>query len=224
MYLALLMLPATAPHAELAGIDVSHHNGSINWSLVKKGLVGFAYVKASEGMDDIDPLFVANWNSLGEQGIPRGAYHFFVTEDDPQEQAKLFLSVYQPQEGDLLPAIDIEVLGKGSGTDAPERLRVFIELIRAAVGTSPVIYTSARFWDTDMASTPELLIAIRDCPLWIAEYEVTAPKIPEGWTRWTIWQWEPDGAIAGISGGVDRNRLHQNVSIADIQIPARERD
>lgn len=218
MSLVLLVMPATAALAEVEGIDVSHHNGPVDWAAVKNNSVGFAYVKASEGMDDKDPLFSANWSSLSQQGVPRGAYHFYITEDDPQEQAKLFLSVYQPQTGDLLPAIDIELLGKGTTKDAPQKLAAFVDLIRTAIGASPVIYTSARFWDTDMASSPELLAAIKDCPLWIAEYEVAAPKIPEGWARWTIWQWDSGKKVPGITGGVDRNRLHQDLNIADIQI------
>lgn len=218
---AMLLLASTPAYAEpgLEGIDVSHHNGPVDWKAVQSHSVGFVYVKASEGMTDVDPLFQSNWLALGEQGMPRGAYHFFVTEDDPTEQAKLFFSTYQPRPGDLLPAIDIEVLGRGSGAEATERLAAFIALVKAEIGASPIIYTNANFWNSDLAGDPQLLEAIRDCPLWIAEYGVAAPKVPSGWSRWTIWQWASGQTTPGITGGVDRNRVNEGVTLVELQIP-----
>jgi len=218
---AIALLAGSPVCAQQQGIDVSHHNGTVDWAEVAKAGVEFSFVKASEGVDAADPMFASHWQALGQQGIARGAYHFFVTEDDPKAQADFFLSLYNPQEGDLLPAIDIEVLGKGTGSDGPERLRAFLELIEKAVGADPIIYTSARFWDTEMARDPKLLAVIADSPLWIAQYEVDAPRIPDGWDRWTIWQWTPKAVVAGVPGQVDSNRLHPDVSLANLRVPAK---
>src|SRR5687768_3711582 len=60
------------------GIDVSHHQGVIEWSLLSGQGVDFAYIKASEGGDFVDPAFARNWDGAGRAGIRRGAYHFFT--------------------------------------------------------------------------------------------------------------------------------------------------
>lgn len=218
-FAACLIMPISAANGATEGIDVSHHNGVVDWSKVKASGIAFAYVKASEGVDDPDAMFAQHWQALAQQKIARGAYHFFVTEDDPAEQARLFLSQFQPKAGDLRPAIDIEVLGKGSGGDAPKRLATFLSFVTKAVGARPVIYTSARFWDTEMARDPRLMEAIVGCPLWVAEYETSAPRIPKGWTQWTMWQWQSGKTLAGITGGVDRSRLHPSLKLEQILLP-----
>ena len=63
---------------DVHGIDVSHHQGSIDWSAVAGDDVGFAFIKATEGGDHIDRRFEENWIGAAKAGIPRGAYHFFT--------------------------------------------------------------------------------------------------------------------------------------------------
>src|SRR5262249_30419769 len=58
------------------GIDVSHHQGPIDWPQVAVAGVGFAYIKATEGKDLSDPMFRVHWRAADAAGIPRGAYHF----------------------------------------------------------------------------------------------------------------------------------------------------
>ncbi len=219
----LSLAPAIASAAPVVGIDVSHHNGPVDWTKAKAAGVGFVYVKASEGVDDPDPAFRDHWRELARLNIPRGAYHFYVTEDDPKAQAKLFLSLTPARPGDLRPAIDIETLGRGSTADAPDKLATFIGIIEKAIGAKPVIYTSARFWNSEMAQHPRLLRAIEGCHLWVAEYEVASPRLPKGWTRWSMWQWQSDAPFAGIKGGVDHNRLHPGISLDMLVLPKKNK-
>ena len=60
------------------GIDVSRHQGLIDWPTVARQGVDFAYIKASEGGDQRDWRFEENWRGAGEAGIARGAYHYFT--------------------------------------------------------------------------------------------------------------------------------------------------
>src|SRR4051794_5467055 len=62
----------------LQGIDISHHQGAIDWARLPGQGVDFAYIKASEGGDHRDPAFAANWAGARKAGIRRGAYHFFT--------------------------------------------------------------------------------------------------------------------------------------------------
>ncbi|AQT43495.1 lysozyme [Bartonella apihabitans] len=58
------------------GIDVSHHQGEIDWHKIKSQNISFAYIKATEGGDFKDPQFKKNWDHALEAGLRVGAYHF----------------------------------------------------------------------------------------------------------------------------------------------------
>jgi len=113
-----------------------------------RGGHSFAFIKASEGVDLADPDFGANWTAAGEAGLVRGAYHFYVTEDDPEQQARLFIETVQLEPGDLAPVVDIELIGHGTPPGLPDRLRRFLELLEQRYGVRPIIYTSPKFWNT----------------------------------------------------------------------------
>src|SRR3954453_10276082 len=79
--LALCFLGIWIPNAPsrsqypLRGIDVSHHQGQIDWSAVKASGIQFAYIKATEGTEFTDATFAENWRNSNTAGIVRGAYH-----------------------------------------------------------------------------------------------------------------------------------------------------
>ena len=205
---------STAQAESGLGLDVSHHSGEVDWPQVAKETAhAFVYVKATEGIDDVDPAFDDHWESLGRLNIPRGAYHFYVTEDDPEAQAEFFLSRYTPSPGDLAPVVDIELLGHGTTGDLRPGLRRFLDLVFERVGVRPVIYTSTRFWSAHFDDS------FSDHPLWIAEYEVDAPTLPTGWSSWTFWQYEDDGAVPGVEKDADRSRVHPEVYLDTLRIP-----
>src|SRR3982750_4387037 len=76
-YFAGIWVPNFPSEAEypIRGIDVSRHQGTINWSAIPGGKVRFAYIKASEGGDYRDPRFAENWGASATAGLHRGAYH-----------------------------------------------------------------------------------------------------------------------------------------------------
>lgn len=199
------------------GIDVSHHSGTIDWPTVAQEGFVFAYVKASEGVDAPDPRFEENWQALADLDMYRGAYHFYVTEDDPEEQAKLFLSTYTPQHGDLPPVVDVEVIGRGTAEGWQSDLLRFLEILAEEAGVRPILYTSPNFWDANIHES------FRQYPLWVAEYEVDEPEIPEGWEGWVMWQFEGEAAIPGVEKDVDKSKTHADVDLHALRIPARLR-
>jgi lysozyme len=196
------------------GIDVSHHSGAIDWPAVKAHGVEFVVVKATEGVDDPDPAFDDHWRALGELGIVRGAYHFYVTEDDPAEQARFFLSRAKLGPGDLAPVVDIELLGAHTGGDLAANLRRFLEIVEGATGARPIIYTAVNFWNAHLDAS------FGDYPLWIAEYEVAAPRLPKGWSEWHLWQFEDDSHVPGVEKDADRSRLGAGVDLASLRVAA----
>jgi len=177
----------------------------------------FVFLKASEGVDDPDPMFGEHWQRAGEAGLLRGAYHFFVTEDDPDEQAKLFLSTIDLKPGDLAPVVDIELLGHGTEGDVQVRLQRFLDLVEQEVGIPPILYTSPKFWDTHFHQS------FSRYPLWIAEYDVDEPTIPEGWHGWSLWQYQGDAEIPGIEKRADKSKTHPELDLDALRISTRLR-
>ena len=215
---AVAQSPAkSTAQSTLDGIDISHHSGAIDWNQIRASGVDFVYIKATEGVDLPDPMFQANWQASRGAGIPRGAYHFYVTEDDPIEQAHFFLNQVHHRVGDLIPVVDIEVLGTGTQPGLTSRVRQFLEQVEEELGVRPMIYTSANFWDSHFEGS------FGEYPLWIAEYEVDAPRLPNGWTEWTLWQWAEDQVLAGAEKGVDRSSLAPSrSSVESLKIPHRK--
>lgn len=200
------VLAAPDVAAELhQGIDVSGHSGSVDWQQVLSEGHTYAFVKATEGMDFKDPDFDQNWAGMKSAGLVRGAYHFYVTEDDPAAQASFFLSTVTFEPGDLVPVVDVETLGKGTNTTGlADRLRQFLAAVEAKLGVKPILYTSPGFWNQNLGS------GFGDYPLWVAEYGVDAPKVPNGWTTWHLWQFQEDATVAGVQDGADLSKVNRS--------------
>lgn len=209
------LLAGTALAEGNLGLDVSHHSGEVDWLQIENEGYTFVYLKASEGVDDPDPLFAQHWRALESRDLLRGAYHFYVTEDDPEAQAKLFLSqVVDLKPGDLPPVVDIEVLGHGTTGDLSRRLQRFLDIVEDELGVTPVIYTTAKFWNQHFDPT------FGRYPLWVAEYEVDEPNVPNGWESWHVWQFQGDAEIPGVQKGADRSRLHPDVDLESLLVGA----
>src|ERR1043166_1347174 len=102
--------PSTGKYP-VRGVDVSHHQGTIDWSAVKTAGITFAYIKATEGTRYQDPAFVQNWSGAAGSGIVGGAYHFFTRDAPGEKQAENFLRVAPVDSNTLPPAIDLEFSG-----------------------------------------------------------------------------------------------------------------
>jgi lysozyme len=194
----------------VAGIDVSDHQGSVDWNAVKQAGKFFAFIKATDGITWTDPDFATNWSGAKAAGLLRGAYHFYETNDDPTAQAENFLNAVQLEAGDLPPVVDIEKLHSGgSVSQVVKDLQTWLDVVEKATGRMPIIYTDRSFWASLGTSAFGLY------PLWIAEYGVQSPSLPAGWASWTFWQFSESGTVAGVSGSVDLDVF--NGSIAELK-------
>lgn len=188
--------------SHLQGIDLSWHNGSVQWDKIEQKHFKFVILKATEGLDLKDKTFDDHWPKLKELGIIRGAYHFYVTEDDPAKQAKFFIESARLEPGDLIPIVDIEVVGHDTQGRLYPKLKQFLDALEKHYKVKPIIYTSPRFWDEHFHKN------LSGYPLWIAEYGVDQPSLPEGWETWHIWQFTQKGEVAGVEKPVDLNKLN----------------
>jgi lysozyme len=188
------------------GIDVSHHNGAVDWGTVGRSEVRFAFAKATDGSTFVDPTFEDNWPAIRNAGILRGAYHFARPGSDPEVQAAHFASVIGPLSwGELPPALDIEVMDGQSKQGVIDWTLAFVARAEALIGCPLIIYTGG-LWRNELGGPNVPGLASR--MLWTARYGSAQPVVPPPWSRWSFWQFT-DGTsgaarpIPGVSGQCD---------------------
>ncbi|MCR5680428.1 MAG: glycoside hydrolase family 25 protein [Prevotella sp.] len=192
------------PGYQVHGIDVSHHQGNIDWQVLRsKGSingqpVSFAFIKATEGDTYVDPMFQRNFNSAREQGIMRGAYHFFRPSVPAEKQADLFISQVKLQAGDLPPVLDVEVPPFAIETDTLRHaILKWMERVGKHYGVTPILYTYYYYRKQYLSHAD-----FARYPLWIARYGSDS-LIRKG--PWAFWQHSDKGQVEGIKGYVDLN-------------------
>lgn len=190
----------------LAGIDVSHYNGTIDWTAVSGQGIAFAFAKATEGLNTQDAQFQPNFAGMKQHGILRGAYHFFHPDLDTRGQAANFLArVKALAPGDLPPVLDVEIDGGRNAADICAGIQAWLDQVEQTLGRTPMLYTTASFWNASVGASK----AFGKYPLWVAHYtSKPAPALPAAWNNYAIWQYDESGSIAGISGPVDRDRFN----------------
>lgn len=181
----------------IRGIDVSHHQGDIDWQKVAADDVGFAYIKATEGGDYVDEDFASNLRAARDAGIAVGAYHFFTMCRPGAEQAANFLAQVKTIGSMLPPAGDLEYEGncaaRPDARSVAAELADFLAPVEAAFGRQAVFYLTYGFYDDYAASLP-------DRPLW-TRWIAWHPADED----WLIWQYHDRGTVKGIEGDVDLN-------------------
>jgi len=204
--------PTATGATQTPGLDVSHFQETIDWPQVVQAGYAFAFIKATDGITYVDPLFATNWEGAKSAGLLRGAYHFFEADDDPQQQAENFLNTVALEPGDLPPVLDVE--SSSTSSEVPtatvvERVAAWLQAVEQATGCTPILYTDASYWNS--LATGQF----SGYPLWIAEYGVASPTLPKGWTSWAFWQFTESGTVPGIATAVDLD-LFQG-SLQDLQ-------
>ncbi len=184
------------------GIDVSKYQSTIAWEEVKRMKVkevqpGFAFIKATEGIGNIDPQFKRNWKKTKDNGIIRGAYHFFIASKDGRMQAENFIKLVDLETGDMPPVLDIEQLNGTSSAVLKREAKIFLDIIEAYYGVKPIIYTNVDFYNRNLGDEFD------NYPLWVAHYyQPVQPRIKRGWH---FWQHSDEGRVNGIVSKVDFN-------------------
>lgn len=186
------------------GIDVSHHQGDINWKKVKNMVsnnrkVSFVFIKATEGITRQDRHFAKNWKAAKKEGFIRGAYHFYYPSRDAKKQADNFIKQVKLEAGDLPPVVDIEHSNGKSKKQITEGLKSFMEIIEKHYGATPILYTNISFYYSYLAGDFD------QNTLWISGYHGEERFREKFRSGWHFWQYSENGRIDGIKGGVDCN-------------------
>ena len=199
--------------AELAGykvhgLDISHHQEKVNWTLVDKKYK-FIILKATEGQNFLDTDFLYNWNNARLNGFVVGAYHFFVMTSSGEAQADFYISKVPDSEKTLPPIIDLEISTKKyKKPDVIEHLRVIVEKLEKHYKKRVIFYVNYNTYNAYIKGEfPENKI-------WITDYKYF-PKIEED-SRWIIWQVSRRGRIEGIPGFTDKNVLRKGMTVEEL--------
>lgn len=172
------------------GLDISRYQGNLLKDINQFDSLHFVICKATQGTSHVDSKFHYNWKRLKELNIIRGAYHFYMTRDDPTKQARHFLETVGKLTNTDIPLIlDIEELsmqGDINATELQSALLTFMDYLETQTGRKPIIYTDLSFADSYLRNN-----VFSNYPLWLAEYSGRLyPKLPVTWKEAgnTFWQ------------------------------------
>lgn len=186
----------------VCGMDISRYQGTIKWDKVAKYHdaevpLEFVFVKATEGSNYVDDSFKRNFQEARKYGFTVGAYHYYIPQVDPVQQADFFIRTVKLKKGDLPPVLDVEKSGHLMRPIFQRDVKLWIDRIEKHYGIKPIIYTSYKFkkdyLDTDFFNR---------YPYWIAHYYVSSLTYTG---EWSFWQYTDMGYIPEIKGDVDLN-------------------
>ncbi|MFI2369065.1 lysozyme [Streptomyces sp. NPDC018833] len=207
--------PGDTRAVQTEGVDVSSHQGNVDWAALWNSGVKWAYVKATEGTYYKNTYFTQQYNGSYNIGMIRGSYHFATPDTTTGAvQADYFVNNGGgwSRDGKTLPgALDVEWNPYGAACYGKSRsamvtwIRDFLNRYRYRTGRDAVIYTATSWWTQctgnygGFGSTN---------PLWIARYNTTPGTLPAGWSYYTMWQYTSSGPIVGdhnkFNGAYDR--------------------
>ncbi len=199
--------------AKIIGIDVSEHNGVVNWPAVKKAGIDFAVIRSGYGTSHVDKQFAANMAGAAAQGIPIGIYHFSyaLTEAGARQEAEYVIKLLAPYKGKItLPVFfdfeydTVDYAKKKGVTLGKEAFNAhtvaFCEAIQAAG------YTAGVYYNLDYLRNYVDIDRVGKYVQWFAQYASTPSA-----TGWGLWQYSSSYTIPGCSGRFDVNQADSSI-------------
>jgi len=188
------------------GIDISRWQGDVDWNAVRNDGISFAWLKATEGGDHMDPRFLDNWHGAKAAGLPRGAYHFYYF-CRPVEEQIAWVQENIPVDPEALPLVlDMEWNAHSKTCqERPDREKVlrdmnaFLDAMENHYGKRPVIYSSVDF------HRDRLVDALHKEQFWLRSVAAYPNRVYKNREDWYFWQYTAEGKVDGIQGEVDRN-------------------
>lgn len=191
------------------GIDVSEHNGKLDWAKLKDSGVQYAIIRTGYGKGYIDAQFKANMAGAIANCIPVGIYHFSyaLNAEGAKTEAKFVLSLLEPYKDKIkLPVFfDFEydtvdyakkqgvTLGKQAFND---HAVAFCEAVKAA-GYTPGVYYNLDYYNRFVDKS-----RLDGYVQWYAQYNKTADI-----SAWDIWQYSSTVKLGGHTANFDANTL-----------------
>lgn len=185
------------------GIDVSHHQGHIDWKKVKTQNIQFVIIKSTEGKNFVDKRFRYNLTHAKKNGFFVSAYHYYRVDFDPIKQFDNVRRNVPKNSLDLPFVIDLEIMNNESLRNPNTHdkfikdLKIFEKKIHKHYGKKPIFYAGPGFYVKFLKSN-------FTNSLWVADYSSKKINYFKSST-WSMWQYSCTGKVKGINGNVDMN-------------------
>ncbi|MBQ4364213.1 MAG: Ig-like domain-containing protein [Oscillospiraceae bacterium] len=193
----------------IKGIDVSRHNGDVDWKTVKAQGVQFAMIRASFGYEDVDIRVDQNVKGCEKYKIPYGFYHYtYATSvSEAKKEAAFFLNVISEYDPTYPIVLDIEedkIYHNMSRDEVTAIVRVFMNAFEKA-GYYAMIYSYANFFEANV-----YMDELADYDIWVACWGDQS-KLSESYSyQYGIWQYSDCGTMPGITEDVDLNYAYKD--------------
>lgn len=193
-------------NVKLLGIDVSHHQGNINWNDVQNmkingDTIQFVYLKVTEGISHKDRKYKTNRKALDSKALKVGVYHFFSPNKNVIKQVNHFTTSFKKTT--LKPVLDIETIGDLTKKEIVTAVLLFLNETEKRIGVRPIIYTYSSFYKDYFKAT-----SLDSELFWIANYSSKCKLCDQD--NVIAWQFSEKGTINGISEKVDLNSAKAN--------------
>ena len=199
------------------GIDVSEHNGVLDWAAIKRAGIKFAIIRDGYGVSHVDNQFHANMDGAIAQGLLIGIYHFSYALDaaGAKKEAAFCLKLLEPYKDKIVLPVyfDFEYdtvdyaanCGVTLGKSAFNAHTVaFCEAVKSA-GYAPGVYYNKDYYNRMVD-----LNSVGGYSQWYAQY-ASAPSV----TSYDLWQYSSSYTIPGCAGRFDVNVLKNSGSITN---------
>jgi lysozyme len=180
---------------DVRGIDLSHHNGRINYDELDS--LDFVFLKATEGASWKDRAFSTHYSAFREKETAVGAYHFFRFDIDGKSQAQHFLNHLAGKEFQIPLVVDVEQENNPivSRDKVIARLRAFVKEVKRQTGLKPIIYTNGIGYSDFISDDFD------DHTLWLSSTNSWRPAMMDC----TFWQFNIKADLSAITHDVDLN-------------------
>ena len=217
--IALLSMDTLPDGVTAQGIDVSEHQGRIDWDAVKASGIDFAILRIGFGAPSwggrVDYQFSRNISECERLGIPYGIYIYSYARDDQQaaDEASMVIDCLSGHNPRLPVYYDLEdksIIADGRQSGIASRAQIFCNRISAA-GYKPGIYANL-YWFNNILTDSVFKSGSWDH--WIAQYNSKCHYTG----NYSFWQYTSSGKVSGISGNVDMNYAYIDVSLYHWQL------
>lgn len=177
------------------GIDVSYHNGVIDWEELNLNHpeINFVYIRATVGLNE-DPKYQDYLGGSKKVKLKSGAYHYYWSNRNSTIQFNNFKNAVDMDKHELIPVLDVEKPSKYGADNLRQGIANWLKLAEEEYGVKPMIYTNLNFYNEYLRGY------FNEYPKWIAAYSRCPSTVD-----WDMHQYSEKGKILGTSGQIDLN-------------------
>lgn len=190
------------------GVDVSAHQGEIDWQAVRQAGVEFAMIRVGyrgydQGGTYVDEYFEANITGALEAGLEVGVYFYSqaISVEEALEEAELVLDEIQDYPLTYPVVFDWECIGEAARTWDVDSRTVTDCTMAFCDAVEQAGYIPGFYFNQSMSRTTFRLRELQDYDFWLAQYNDAMTFRYDV----ALWQYTNEGTVPGITGSVDLN-------------------